>query len=451
MIPNLSSRFDPTEMEFAALEARGNNLMGLMNQLVQEGMTVSVAMEAESLFPENGILQQYYSATSKDQQRQVALEALSGNMWTLLIAAIAAWIVLIVKLSSWFMGKSSGGGGGGGFSGPTITVRYKSESHFRENAGYHSAQKTGKVLPPDSPIGQVMAGKKLDDLAHDDRALGQAVLDFTAFDYAVLRPQSLLRRQTHDLSHLLLTTHPHKQYLDYVMASQECYSKLLKDAEHLDQEEAKFQANDSTADHGERLGNSFARIEEWEKKIAAFYDAHIHRHMGRLRELGAALEQYRATINAMPPIEVGQFPFRGDVAKMEMELEKVRLDLKLDQIAMKREEFGEQFEKVVKELEAAKETMQDAVKEAATSHVMTLNRFFAKQAHTAARMASNVQRLYAAAAEFESKRRGTFVRMCRLTIAILKYGYHKNPGLMTAKDFDEAVKALEEVIKASKE
>lgn len=103
--------------QLMAMESYAGDLQRLRSDLVSTGkLTANLAMEADSLMADTGLVRAFYSAEPSEKKFQVALESLDRTIWVLVIAAVAALTALIMKALDHFSGGSSGSSGGGSFS-----------------------------------------------------------------------------------------------------------------------------------------------------------------------------------------------------------------------------------------------------------------------------------------------------------------------------------------------
>lgn len=112
---NVAPEGEPTHFSMEAILTDLDNKLGRMFEihtaLESEGkLTLDIAMECDREFFVNWT-KLYFENLPRRQKYQVAMEELSGGLLTLLVAAAAALIGLIIHLIQWYSGGGEGGSG----------------------------------------------------------------------------------------------------------------------------------------------------------------------------------------------------------------------------------------------------------------------------------------------------------------------------------------------------
>lgn len=110
-LPDLSVEFS----EMTALEHRIQDIAYLQTDIARaQGMMQSFALEAEKLLPGfQRVPLGYYTELPTATRLKVSLEELSRGAWGLIAAGVAALLVMLGKIFSWFSGSKGEGGKGG--------------------------------------------------------------------------------------------------------------------------------------------------------------------------------------------------------------------------------------------------------------------------------------------------------------------------------------------------
>lgn len=124
------------------------------------GMNRQFAMEAQRLLPDfnNKLPIKAYTEMTTATGYRAALEEIEGGIWLAIAAIAAAVIAVVVKITTWIMGKKDGGSGGGaGVSGYTVAT---AKAEIKED---------------------------IDELHELDQAVNRAAHDIPQFDQAIER------------------------------------------------------------------------------------------------------------------------------------------------------------------------------------------------------------------------------------------------------------------------
>jgi hypothetical protein len=82
-------------------------LISLHDKLKDNKLTLGIALEADSLLPQSGILANYYSINKRNINTTLAMEELGAGLIALIVAGLVALVIMVKKFLSWLMGDSN--------------------------------------------------------------------------------------------------------------------------------------------------------------------------------------------------------------------------------------------------------------------------------------------------------------------------------------------------------
>lgn len=112
-----------------------------------KGISRGMALELKELLPDlQSFNPLHYTQDTSGVKYEVSMEAISAQIWAMIVAAVAVGIAIIYKFISWLSGGSSGGGGGGG-GGSSTTDAVEGLKEAEKNVGVQvkSAEKVSKI------------------------------------------------------------------------------------------------------------------------------------------------------------------------------------------------------------------------------------------------------------------------------------------------------------------